>query len=482
VGPKIGENHVLWCAVPVDSTHSKYDASAPAWSRARDVLAGEDAVKAAGEKYLPRLDSQSEEEYAAYKSRASFFGATARTLEEYLDLIFRRAPTVGVGQSKELQAFADDCDLWGMDLVHYARHVVREVLSVGRFGSLVLLDDAKHSWVSSYRTEDILNWRVERAGQGVALAEVVLLEKAEIRNLKAEIERVRVLRLDPQSNSQPSTLNSQQLQCVQEFWRRNNSTSLEGSGETSEAWALDERTTLKQDDAPLPFIPFVFHGPRHSRPDPDRLPLADIITANLDHYRLDADFKHGLHFAALPTAWVSGFDKTTPLRIGSSAAWVSDIPGATAGFLEFSGAGLAYIEKAMEKVERRMALLGARMLEVAPAEGEGCGVPAIGQRGELCGLGNIVASLNQSLSRVLQLAHWWIEGGTLGEAPGVAFTMNTDLSARAISGESLTAVVAAWQAGAISRDSMLEVLKRGEVLPEGRTVAQERALIHGRAG
>ena len=61
---------------------------APQWSRARDVIAGEDAVKAAGEKYLPRLDSQSEEEYGAYKARASFFGATARPLEEYLDLIF----------------------------------------------------------------------------------------------------------------------------------------------------------------------------------------------------------------------------------------------------------------------------------------------------------------------------------------------------------------------------------------------------------
>jgi len=464
----------------VGRTHPDYDANAAIWSRARDVLSGEDAVKVAGEKYLPRLDSQSDEEYSAYKARASFFGATARTLEEYLDLIFRRAPIVSVERGArsveseaqaQMRGFLEDCDLWGIDLIRYARQVVREVLSVGRFGSLVLLDDARRPWVSSYRTEDVLNWRVERVGQGVALAEVVLQDKTESRKQKAEIERVRVLRLDPQSNSQPSTLNSQQLQCVQELWKK------EG-----EAWLLDERVTLKRDDAPLPFIPFVFHGPRHSRPDPDRLPLADIITANLDHYRLDADFKHGLHFAALPTAWVSGFDKATPLRIGSSAAWVSDIPGATAGFLEFSGAGLAHIEKAMEKVERRMALLGARMLEVAPAEGEGGGVPAIGQRGELCGLGNIVAGLNQSLSRVLQLAHWWIEGGTLGEAPGVAITMNTDLSARAISGESLTAVVAAWQAGAISRDSMLEVLKRGEVLPEGRTVAQERALIHGRAG
>jgi hypothetical protein len=59
--------------------------------------------------------------------------------------------------------------------------------------------------------------------------------------------------------------------------------------------------------------------------------------------------------------------------------------------------------------------------------------------------------------------------------------MNTDLGARAMSGEDITAVVAAWRAGAISRDTMLERLKRGEVLPDGRSVAQERALIHGMA-
>ena len=66
--------------MPVNSTHPEYNASLAAWSRARDVLAGEDAVKAAGTKYLPRLDAQSDEEYEAYKTRASFFGATARTV------------------------------------------------------------------------------------------------------------------------------------------------------------------------------------------------------------------------------------------------------------------------------------------------------------------------------------------------------------------------------------------------------------------
>src|SRR5580765_8227337 len=141
----------------VGSTHSDYDSNAAAWSRARDVLSGEDAVKAAGEKYLPRLDSQSEEEYAAYKARASFFGATARTLEEYLDLIFRRAPMTSLPDTDKFKPFADDCDRWGTSFVRYARRVVSEVLSVGRAGSLVVQDvESGLPCASLWRAEDIL--------------------------------------------------------------------------------------------------------------------------------------------------------------------------------------------------------------------------------------------------------------------------------------------------------------------------------------
>jgi hypothetical protein len=102
---------------------------------------------------------------------------------------------------------------------------------------------------------------------------------------------------------------------------------------------------------------------------------------------------------------------------------------------------------------------------------------ADGGSADLCGLASIVANLNASLMRVLQLAQWWVEGGDV-DAQSASFTMNTDLGARAMSGEEINAVVAAWRSGAISRDSMLERLKRGEVLPDGRSVAQERALIH----
>ena len=78
--------------MPVNATHSEYDANAFDWSRARDVLSGEDAVKSAGEKYLPRLDSQTDDEFVAYRKRASFFNATARSAEGFVGLIFKNEP------------------------------------------------------------------------------------------------------------------------------------------------------------------------------------------------------------------------------------------------------------------------------------------------------------------------------------------------------------------------------------------------------
>ncbi len=85
--------------VPVNSTHADYDAALAGWSRARDLLSGEDAVKAAGVKYLPRLEAQTEDEYEAYKGRACFFNATRRAADAFVGLVFRKAPFVRIPES-----------------------------------------------------------------------------------------------------------------------------------------------------------------------------------------------------------------------------------------------------------------------------------------------------------------------------------------------------------------------------------------------
>jgi hypothetical protein len=185
--------------VPVNSTHSEYDANAASWQRARDVIAGEDAVKAGGIRYLARLDCQTEEEYAAYRSRASFFNASARTAEGYAGLIFRRAPFLKIPDGPSglaptslgaaLAQFSNDADMLGTSLYGYAKNVVGEVIAVGRAGTLMDWeppapdgfgaaggDGRGRAYASLYKAEQIINWRVGRVNGRSVPTMVVLRE------------------------------------------------------------------------------------------------------------------------------------------------------------------------------------------------------------------------------------------------------------------------------------------------------------------
>jgi hypothetical protein len=473
--------------MPVDSTHPEYDASDKAWSRARVVIAGEDAVKRAGVRYLRRLEEQSDDEYAAYKSRAAFFNATARTADGFVGMIFRRAPflrlpgaSLSAGQA--LAAFVRDVDMRGTTLFSYAKHVVTEVIAVGRAGTLVDWEDEVEDrvYLSAYAAENILNWRVERVNGRNVVTLVVLREEVEAARAGAgpaaadadefeaePVEQIRVLRLG-RSRRENGAGQRRVCECEVEIWRRDDGGNRRPSRRN---WRLVATRSPRRRGRPLPALPFVFHGPGHSRPAVDKLPLADLIAVNLDHYRLDADYKHGIHFTALPTAWVSGFDKNASLRIGSSTAWVTETAGATAGFLEFTGQGLTTFERAMDRDERLMAVLGSRLLAAQKkGVGETSDTIELRSSGENSILSALALSVGESLTQALRWACWWNSTEEIPEQIGedqVWVRLNTDFSTQGLAADQLAAVVAAWQAGALQDAALQEILRKGEMLPDG---------------
>jgi hypothetical protein len=246
----------------------------------------------------------------------------------------------------------------------------------------------QRAYTVAYSAEDIINWHTERVNGRNVLSLVVLKETSQTPVAEddpfvpEEIQQLRVLKLVP---SQTTTDNqsadwSYQVEIWQFLSDGQNTSATRNRGKKK--WKLTDTITPLRLGKPLPLIPFVFHGPRDSLPDVDKIPLADIIAVNLDHYRLNADYKHGMHFTALPTAWVSGFDKNSSLRIGSSTAWVAEAPGATAGYLKFHGQGLTTFERAMDHDEQLMAVLGTRMLESRKRVGETAAAIELRQSGE----------------------------------------------------------------------------------------------------
>ena len=59
----------------------------------------------------------------------------------------------------------------------------------------------------------------------------------------------------------------------------------------------------------------------------------------------------------------------------------------------------------------------------------------------------------------------------------VVIELNTDCSTCGLSANKIVAVVQASQNGALSRDSMSDIFRRGEVLPEGPTNEEAVRLI-----
>lgn len=57
------------------------------------------------------------------------------------------------------------------------------------------------------------------------------------------------------------------------------------------------------------------------------------------------------------------------------------------------------------------------------------------------------------------------------------YELNTDFEASTLGAKELTVLVAAWQQGATSRDTLLHNLRAGELFPPARTNEQEVELI-----
>lgn len=134
----------------------------------------------------------------------------------------------------------------------------------------------------------------------------------------------------------------------------------------------------------------------------------------------------------------------------------------------------------MDRDERLMAILGSRMLEDMKKVGETATAIELRQSGEYSILGSVAASLSESLTQVLRWVYWWNSTEPMPDDVSeghVLIQLNSDFSTKGLASQDVQAIVAAWQAGAISQDTMHELFRRGEVLPEGRTHSEEAALI-----
>jgi hypothetical protein len=457
--------------MPIDKPHDEYTVALPKWERCRDAVAGQSAVHQKGVTYLPMLTEQSQEEYNAYKLRATYANFTGRTLEGLVGMVFRKAPTIEAPDS--MQDMLADVDLRGTTTAGLAEYTVSEVLKVGRIGYLVEFPQVSATpinaaaaaamnlrpYASRYCAESIINWRVERINNVMQPTLVVLSETHEEREDEYSSNYVPQLRV----------LKLVEGVYVQEVWRKADNSD----------WVMVESVVPQMRGAPLDFIPFYAFGPMENTLCVQEPPILDLADLNLAHYRVTADYEHGTHFTGLPMLFLAGIrlEDNQKVFIGSQAAIVSDNPDAHGEFIEFSGQGLGALEGNLDRKEKQMAVLGARMLEQQKAGVESEGAMQLRSNGESSVLAAMANLVSMGMSKMLTFMNLW----AFGSEEEVKVSLNTDYMPVGLTSAELAELVKSWQSGAISFDTLFANLQRGEIIAADVTIEDEREKIEAEA-
>lgn len=452
----------------VKSHHPDYDKYSDKWTRCYDAAEGQDAIHKAGIRYLPSLKDQTKEDYDAYVKRATFFNATWRTISGLSGMIFRKPPKVEAPSGTEalLNSITQD----GQSLGVLARNVVEECLTVGRAGIMVDYPAVNAEGITKadaatmnlrptmgvYAAKSIINWRVQPINNKRVLTLVVLVEESEVAEdeFASKIEdRYRVLDL------------AEGRYRVRVFRINQESGKEEQVGEdmfpTMNGKAMD-------------FIPFYFVSVDDTEADPDDPPLIDLVDLNLSHYRAVADYEHGCHFTGLPTGYIAGhtLQQGEKIYLGSQTMLVFPDPTTRVGFLEFSGAGLGALRQNIDAKEEQMAILGARMLEAQKRGIESAEAAGIHRAGENSMLASVAKAISIGMTAALQTFSDW--AGNNGE---VKLELNQDFFPAPMAPAELTALVTAWQAGAISKETLFDNLQQGQIISDAATFEQEQVKI-----
>ena len=484
--------------------HPDYQQTLPLWTKVRDVVAGEERVKAKSTTYLPRLASQKQagneyarESYENYLMRASFYGAPGRTVQGLTGAILRKEPSIEGVPDGDLRDIQDALGVNHEAAQSLAMEQLNDLVSVGRYVLLIEKsgDPESKPYALKFAAEDVPYWVESEIDGRMTLTTVIIAKGYECRDesdpmgvrVETKTEYL-VLRLGVVPEHWSTVPGFEGFAGAptdrpiywQETWREKGGTAKRKLAKDGTLGDKPHHITVPTKmggrwwhEIPCDIVNAA-GGITAKVERPPMLALANVILA---HYRGSADLEWGRHMTAIPQPWVSGFDlrDDDQLVVGCGYAWSSRDPAAKVGYLEFTGAGLGHIADGQKEKEKQAAVLGARMLEEQSNVAEAMGTVRLRQSGDRSILAVIAHNVSEAMTRAVQryLAWQYPAFDSVESLRGVSYDLASDFDSTRLDPAELAALTQSLQAGTMSWETFAHNMRRGEMLPPGVTDEEE---------
>lgn len=452
-----------------ETTSSSYDQQAAGWAKTQTVLDGTDAMRAAGQKYLPMHAKEAAKLYQERLSRCTLLNRTRMTLSSWVGrpfskpLLFEKVPPAIEGLFTDIDRLGNDvqvfCRNWFSDgLAKAFSHVLVEYpkLGAGQLpgGARSLADDredgARPHWIhlrpeQVFFADSVVENGVER------LREVRIMEEIYGRDGFAETCQPQIRRMFVDGKSMVQV----------EIYRLRDPKHPE-----KRVWVRAENYPID-----IPQIPLVTFYADRTGFMMGTSPLKDLVDLNIAHWQSTSEQRAILTVTRFPILVASGMGAADKeLVVGPNLMIRLTDPKARVTYVEHSGNSIDAGRQDLEDLDAEMLSYGAEFLQRRPnptATGR-----LLDSAEATSPLQDAALRFGHAVNQALEMTALWMNLDSWGTAK-----VHTKFSGVGADAAQLTALKDARQMKDISREAYLAELVRREVLGEDFDAEKDAQLL-----
>jgi hypothetical protein len=469
----------------VNTPSESYERMTPKWDKVQTLARGTDAMREAGREYLPQMEGESDLAYDARLKRSVLFNQTKNTVDLLTGKVFKKPISLTEDFNPALESLEFDADRQGRDLNQFARNVFYTALRDRVAGILVdypnvesvrdAIEEREGSRPEFLSPQQRKDFSVRPYFVHVRARDLIdVWEEYDLIGNK-QIKQLRIRESTTQADGEFHRVTVPRVRVIR-----------------PNEWALYELMEVKSDGEEIwmqvdggvntlgivPFVPIVFDQDSEDYIYGD-LPLENLVDLNILHWQSYSDQENILHYARRFVAFFKGIDSDEKIVWGPSHFIKTSETDADAKILEHSGASIAAGEKAIERLENRMEIIGAEMLAKRPGNQTATG-QAIDENSNNSKLGTYVNTFGSAYERAYIYAAMWLKLENPVEAVG-AVQLNSNFGITEQEFKKLESLEKARARGDISQGTFLERLKYYSVLSQDLDVTEEITLTENEA-
>lgn len=453
------------------TTSMAYDSMLPIWTKVGTLLAGTEAMRAAGEEYLPKHQEESDGAYRERLSTSLLLNMLQMTLDSWVSRPFAECVKVNDDVPEQLSSLLDDVDLQGNDINVFARHWFRDGTAKGFSHVLVEYPrpqpaaDGQARTLADDRAEKLRPYCVQIPPENLIFASSEIVEGVErVTHVRIREESVRI-----SGFAEVVDITIREIEPGKvTIWEQ-----VPDKRTKKPVWKVRESY-----DYDLDFIPLVtFYADRQGLMQA-KPPLADLADLNVAHWQSRSDQTNILKVTRFPILAASGVVDTDNLVIGPNHWLGSPDPSGRFYYVEHSGRAIAAGRQDLLDLQELMAEYGATFLKKRPG-GATATARALDTAEITSPLQDMAIRFQSSLDQMLAYMGAWEK---LPPEQCGTLEIKTDIGLSRDESDELVALQGARTLRDISRKSYLTELQRYKVLSDDFSIDQNEADLENEMG